>query len=193
VTDLDLDAVATRFAAALDARPSKGGWLQDDSGRPTEARVDALWDSASDVPDLVVALRTAREALGAILVRHLTDGVPADVAAERARQDAKWGQQDHRDGTGPAVRPLAALLANVHAQASAPWLAARAKAECEAAFAAGHGTWRHILIEEVFEAFAEEDPQRLRTELIQVAAVAQQWVESIDRRTAAAEPLGSDQ
>ncbi|TIH26025.1 NUDIX hydrolase, partial [Subtercola vilae] len=43
--------------------------------------------------------------------------------------------------------------------------------------------WQDILLEEVFEAFAESDTSKLRTELIQVAAVAQQWVEAIDRRT----------
>jgi hypothetical protein len=41
-----------------------------------------------------------------------------------------------------------------------------------------------ILREEVYEAFAEEDPAALRTELIQVAAVAATWVDAIDRRAA---------
>lgn len=53
-----------------------------------------------------------------------------------------------------------------------------------AALAAEHGglTWRHILAEEMFEALAESDPAKLRAELVQVAAVAVQWVEAIDRR-----------
>ncbi len=42
--------------------------------------------------------------------------------------------------------------------------------------------WRDILLEEVFEALAEEEPKELRKELVQVAAVAAQWVEAIDRR-----------
>ena len=37
--------------------------------------------------------------------------------------------------------------------------------------------------EEVFEAFAEDDPKLLRAELVQVAAVALQWADAIDRRT----------
>jgi malonyl CoA-acyl carrier protein transacylase len=45
-------------------------------------------------------------------------------------------------------------------------------------------TWEHILTEEHYEAMAEEDPTRLREELIQVAAVAVAWVEAIDRRHA---------
>lgn len=41
-----------------------------------------------------------------------------------------------------------------------------------------------MLLEEVAEAFAESDDARLRAELVQVAAVAQAWIESIDRRSA---------
>jgi hypothetical protein len=43
-------------------------------------------------------------------------------------------------------------------------------------------TWTHILEEEVCEALAETDQERLREELVQVAAVACAWVECIDRR-----------
>lgn len=90
-----------------------------------------------------------------------------EVLAERERQDAKWGEQNHPDGTG---QPHAAHK---------PY---RARRDCENAFAAGRGTWRHILVEEVAEAEAESDVFRLREELIQVAAVAVAWVEAIDRR-----------
>ncbi|HYF53037.1 MAG TPA: hypothetical protein VEA41_02135 [Salinarimonas sp.] len=43
-------------------------------------------------------------------------------------------------------------------------------------------TYSQILAEEVAEALAESDPMLLRAELVQVAAVAVQWVEAIDRR-----------
>ncbi|WPM94355.1 hypothetical protein VG1_CDS0031 [Arthrobacter phage Cupello] len=43
-------------------------------------------------------------------------------------------------------------------------------------------TGPNILLEEVFEATAEEDPATLRKELVQVAAVTAQWIEAIDRR-----------
>ncbi len=92
--------------------------------------------------------------------------VLTDVAAERAAQDAMWGLQEHPDGTGPAY-------------ASEADLAKRAVADSAAE---GRLTWRHILHEEVLEAFAEDDPDRLRTELIQVAAVAVKWVQDLDRR-----------
>jgi hypothetical protein len=42
-------------------------------------------------------------------------------------------------------------------------------------------TWFEILLEEVYEAFAETDPIRQREEMIQVAAVAVQIIEYLDR------------
>ncbi|GAA2877718.1 hypothetical protein GCM10010517_39370 [Streptosporangium fragile] len=92
--------------------------------------------------------------------------VLADVAAERAAQDARWGIQDIPDGTG-ADRTAAAD---------------RGKEETAEAAREGRLTWRHILLEEVLESFAEDDPDTLRTELIQVAAVAVKWVQALDRR-----------
>lgn len=88
-----------------------------------------------------------------------------EVGAERSRQDAKWGQQDHPSGTG-AFKPEAE----------------RFRALCEHLFATENPMWWPILLEEVYEALAEEDEASLRAELIQVAAVAVSWIESIDRR-----------
>ncbi|MFI7637972.1 NUDIX domain-containing protein [Nonomuraea sp. NPDC049400] len=93
--------------------------------------------------------------------------VLADVAAERAAQDARWGMQILPDGTGDE---------GTVAESD------RARRETEAAAAEGTLTWRHILAEEVLEAFAETDPERLRAELIQVAAVAVKWTQALDRR-----------
>lgn len=107
-----------------------------------------------------------------------------EVAKERARQDARWGPQALPDGTGAQVvhrdkgvlRDLAVLdIKRQEARA--------AQANCDRAAAEGCLTYRHILEEEVAEAFAEDDIARLRAELIQVAAVATKWVEAIDRRT----------
>lgn len=92
--------------------------------------------------------------------------VLSDVAAERAAQDAMWGVQDFPDGSGTAFEPRAA----------------RAKDDGRAAWSAGELTWRHVLVEEVYEALAEPAPDRLRAELIQVAAVAVKWVQALDRR-----------
>lgn len=94
----------------------------------------------------------------------------ADVIRERVRQVEKWGDDSHKDradGTGlpsdQACAEFAKLITDTNDDA-------------------GTLTWRDILHEEVCEAFAETDPVKLRTELVQVAAVAVKWVEAIDRR-----------
>lgn len=92
--------------------------------------------------------------------------VLADVTAERVAQDVMWGIQERPDGTSTART----------AEADA------AKRELERAKDDEAHTWRHILHEEVLEAFAEEDQDRLRTELVQVAAVAVKWIQALDRR-----------
>jgi hypothetical protein len=120
------------------------------------------------------------------LAAQLTEAA-RETAEERDRQDAKWGEQNHPDGTGPTETPLLAPLRTHSIDAHDPaWrIAAELTAQTDEAAAAGTVTWRDILLEETFEALAESDPARLRKELIQVAAVAQQWVEAIDRRTSA--------
>jgi predicted house-cleaning noncanonical NTP pyrophosphatase (MazG superfamily) len=92
--------------------------------------------------------------------------VLADIAGERDAQQRLWGPQEFPDGSGPEYADRADA----------------AKAECAAAAKRGGLTWRHILAEEFFEALAESDPERLRAELVQTAAVAVQWVQSLDRR-----------
>lgn len=91
-----------------------------------------------------------------------------DVLLERARQDAKWGTGDHRDGTGHFL-----------------WMdlleAARILND-EATGGSAGPTWLAILFEEVMEAAVETDLVRLREELVQVAAVVFHWIEQIDRR-----------
>jgi hypothetical protein len=100
------------------------------------------------------------------IISAARSNVLVDVADERIRQDDKWGIQDHPDGTDDTF----AVNRDVHTRL------------CNDAFSVGKGTWRHILSEEVFEAYAETDVVKLRVELIQVAAVASAWVEAIDRR-----------
>ena len=98
-------------------------------------------------------------------MRTKTHDALYEVNEERQKQDAKWGEQNHPDGTGEKYK----LLADMN------------KDLCNKAAAAKKLTYRHILAEEVYEAFAEEDPKRLREELVQVAAVAVAWIEKIDR------------
>lgn len=93
--------------------------------------------------------------------------VAREVIQERVRQDARWGEQNHPDGTGVPSMQAAAE---------------RSRLVCDLNFRRGKGSWADILREEFHEALAESDPARLREELLQVAAVAVAWVEAIDRR-----------
>ncbi|MFL1381648.1 hypothetical protein [Nocardiopsis protaetiae] len=96
--------------------------------------------------------------------------------AERERQLATWGDQRHPDGTGlPGDREAADA----------------ARDRCAAEAAAGDPTWRAILAEEIAEAFAESDPDALRTELVQAAAVIAAWVHDLDRRETSGEQARS--
>lgn len=104
-----------------------------------------------------------------------TREVLEEVFEERRRQDAKWGEQNWPDGTGYEGYGGAALaLLEEHRDLL--------RKACDAAYANGTLTWKHIFDEEVAEALAEKDPANLRTELLQVAAVAVAWVGAIDRR-----------
>jgi predicted house-cleaning noncanonical NTP pyrophosphatase (MazG superfamily)/ADP-ribose pyrophosphatase YjhB (NUDIX family) len=100
------------------------------------------------------------------MVRGALARVLADVGAERVAQDARWGVQEFPDGTGGGFAGRAE----------------EAQRETVEAARRGEVTWRHVLLEEVFEALAESEPVGLRTELIQTAAVAVQWVQALDRR-----------
>lgn len=88
------------------------------------------------------------------------------VDAERQRQMEKWGDQQHPDGTG---RPGDRQNAD------------RMRAICKAN-GPGEDNWRDILAEEVAEAFAETDLERLVVELDQSAAVIAAWRHHVMRR-----------
>jgi hypothetical protein len=103
-----------------------------------------------------------------------------EVSAERQRQDQKWGEQNHPDGTGPEEHLLGMRCYDTMAFDYAD-IADRCKEATDANAAEGTVTFADILLEEVFEALAEADPAKVRKELVQVAAVAVQWVQKIDR------------
>jgi len=87
----------------------------------------------------------------------ITDRVLSEVLAERIRQDVKWGEQNWHDFEGISV-----LTEEVG----------------EAAQAANEANFR--------SGKTPGDYSQLRAELIQVAAVAVNHIEIIDRRAAAA-------
>lgn len=97
-----------------------------------------------------------------------TRGVLGEILCERIGQDGKWGEQNWPNGTSNSDRDL--------------YLADLAKTNCNRNVELGIVTWRDILEEEFFECCAENDNSKLRVELIQLAAVAVNWIEAIDRR-----------
>ncbi|WP_022886381.1 hypothetical protein [Glaciibacter superstes] len=119
-----------------------------------------------------------------------TGKVLQDVQDERDRQDAKWGDQSMSyDGTGASVRPLREM-GPIYSGTPAFQLAYRATNQTDVESRHGGASMASILLEEVFEALAESDAIKLRTELVQVAAVAVAWCEYIDRRGALPVPMG---
>lgn len=110
----------------------------------------------------------------------LTEKALADIGEERERQFAKWGAQHHPDATGPRQ-----YLADSRGRQRrfAEWRDEQRDRTDDMALG-GQTWWSDVLLEEVFEALSEDDPDALRKELVQVAAVATAWVEDIDYREA---------
>jgi len=105
-----------------------------------------------------------------------TPGVKAFAEAvdtERARQLAKFGDQHHPNGTGPNGQLLGTPM---------PSVLAAIRSSVDDANERGEATWIGILFEEVFEAAVEQDREKLRAELLQVAAVCAAWISDLDRR-----------
>lgn len=103
--------------------------------------------------------------------------VLGDVVAERARQDIKWGQQNH-----PSVWPRLGNKFDIAAHHRIP-TATRARLDCDARHADGTGSWLDIAVEELCEAAeVAKDDAACRAELVQLAAVVVAWIECIDRR-----------
>lgn len=94
--------------------------------------------------------------------------IEQEVKEECDRQLEKWGVQNHKNGTGFQVYKD---------------LANDCKKICDLRNKHSMERWNYILLEEVYEALAEEDPEKLRKELIQCAAVIHTWIACIDRRS----------
>jgi hypothetical protein len=125
-------------------------------------------------------------------VDRVLAGVLVEVADERARQDEKWGEQNHPDGTGPDWRlagcPATVLLDMVRRDLDRSLNdTARFDVDSRVEIAAPAGpTWLLIALEEMLEAFVEADQVALRGELVQAAAVLVAWIQKIDRDAAKA-------
>jgi hypothetical protein len=111
--------------------------------------------------------------------------VAMEAVGEMQAEDEKWGIQRHRDGTGKGYGNdmLVDLDRFGMDTAANPADVARDRANHYAGLNNGDALeWEQILTEEFFEALEESDPAKLRTELLQVAAVALNWVTDIDSR-----------
>lgn len=174
-------------ATELDAlRAAAREWARHVGDATLQGATPAYLDAAARLRALATgaAYETARD-----IVMPRAAIVNA-VLAERARQDARWGEQNHPDvdreltdrdgGCTPARMAMEHLVAR----------ASVARLACERAAARGQCTWAHILVEEVAELVEaatlaqqgqgpEEDVGR---ELVQVAAVCVSWLEARARR-----------
>lgn len=112
-----------------------------------------------------------------------------DIRAERQRQEAKFPNQRLPDivvpekirvMTGTARASRAAVLHGIPSEDVA-------KAAYEQQVRENRASWLDVLIEEVAETVrpaVDGDLEKLREELVQVAAVAVRQIEDIDRRFA---------
>lgn len=111
-----------------------------------------------------------------------TANVFTDLALRRHQQIAKWGHNETmQDGTGPDSR-WAVGLGTGH---RAPVLEASIRDGYDAKVQAGGVealTWVDILLEEMAEAFCEDDPAKLYNELADAGAVIVSWMEKIRQR-----------
>lgn len=116
-----------------------------------------------------------RDELG--LIQCQTTRVLNDVRAERARQFARYGNNDDLlDGTGQAwLQPFSSASSREAERGFRDDYEMRERWH-------GKPTWVRLVREEVAEAFQETDPARLREELVQVAALAVSWIEKLDAR-----------
>lgn len=97
--------------------------------------------------------------------------ITREVLAERMRQHAKYGQQQHGDRASfkPVEFEFPAMLAAAERQINAD-------PETK--------TWQSIVLEQVYEAMAAEELPAMRQRLVQAAAVVMAWIEDIDTRPA---------
>lgn len=104
--------------------------------------------------------------------------VLGEIAAERAAQDVKWGQQNHpvlfHSKSRPAYKTGAEAWKIINAERVG-------KRNAEGAPSDRNAGWDGIVLEEVYEAFAEQDPTRIRQEAVQAAATLVAMIECIDR------------
>ena len=102
-----------------------------------------------------------------------TSSVLDEVMEERFRQTERYGENGGLAlGTGPDSRWLQPMVG---------WNASQIETRFRSEYETHETpTWMHLIREEVAEAFMEDDPVRLREELIQVAALCVSLITRLD-------------
>jgi hypothetical protein len=126
----------------------------------TDINNDRVFDLDDRDPELIA--QAMAEAFEQLTKHFQKVGVAGQVVQEVNRQEALWGEQNHplHPGDGEGYRLQHAYQAT-HYQSLNSYRATR-----------GQLAWDGILLEEVFEALTEVDPEKREVELTQVAAVA---------------------
>lgn len=122
-----------------------------------------------------------QEAINDARARIQDNQILKEVWLERRAQDDVWGEQNWIDGTG--ISWVEHLVPFFWREDRANQIVSLARAQYQRELDSGKSTWRGIALEEIAEAFAETDPEKLRAELVQCAAVFVNWIGAIDRRT----------
>lgn len=93
------------------------------------------------------------------------ESVMKEVADERARQDRRYGEQNHGNGTSVVYKSMEDSARN----------------SCRKASESGSLSWFHILREVFWETTSKSDRVALRANLVKLVAVGVAWIEAIDR------------
>jgi hypothetical protein len=101
----------------------------------------------------------------------MMENIFEEIKAERKRQNEKWGEQNH-----PMIF-FSAAKNETRLQIEEKLKEHRNNCDIK-----DFCTWFDILMEEIYEAFLESEPEKQREEMIQVAAVAVQIIEYLDRK-----------
>ncbi len=103
--------------------------------------------------------------------------------AEIERENSVLGEFQYEMYRAIAKYPDCVHLPNgTPAHPLAEWTETQTRDRCNQAYAEGRLTHRHILDEEVAEAFASKTDEHLRKELVQCGAMILKWVLDIDSR-----------
>lgn len=108
--------------------------------------------------------------------RPNTAKVLAEVGAHRLEQVARYGENhDLPYATGPQEPWLYPFSTG-----GATWVEQVFRRDYEASGGDADTTWMRLLREELSEVACEDNPANLRAELVQLAALAVSWIETID-------------